>query len=122
MNSNLELSCSVSSNGEQVALCTPDGVIKFYETITSTLKQEYSSSTHLQAGCTCLSWSKHRKKAPVAIKQKKVKTTNGLETIENELANLDLIAIGTAQGSVLLYSLSKALLHSQLVNYFPNLK
>lgn len=55
-------------------------------------------------------------KTAVAVKQKKAKTTNGSATIENELADLDLIAIGTSQGAVLLYSFSKAALHSQLVN------
>lgn len=58
---NTELLCSVSSNGDCAALCTPDGVIKFYDTLTSNLKLEYSSSTHLQANCTCLSWSKYKK-------------------------------------------------------------
>ncbi len=62
MNTSLELFCSVSSKGDYVALCSADGCIKFYDTLTSSLKQEYSSSTHLQASCTCLSWSKHRKK------------------------------------------------------------
>ena len=114
MNSSSELFCSVSTNGELVALSTPDGVIKFYDTLTSNLKQEYSSSTHLQAGCTCLSWSRHRKKA--VIKQKKAKTANGnANNIETELNSLDLIAIGTSQGAVLLFSLSKGSLHSQLV-------
>lgn len=113
MNSS-ELFCSVSTNGELVALCAPDGVVKFYDTLTSSLRQEYSSSTHLQAGCTCLSWSRHRKKT--VLKQKKAKTGNNSANIENELNNLDLIAIGTSQGAVLLFSLSKGSLHSQLVN------
>jgi U3 small nucleolar RNA-associated protein 5 len=36
--------------------------------------------------------------------------------IETELNDLDLIAIGTAEGTILLFSLSKAALHSQLVD------
>ncbi len=61
-NSNeIDLICSVSSNGDCVALCTSDGVIKFYDTLTSNLKLEYTSSTHLQAACTCLSWSKFKR-------------------------------------------------------------
>jgi hypothetical protein len=57
-----ELLCSINSTNEVVALCTSDGVIKFYDTLTSNLKLEYASSTHLQANCSCLSWSKHKKK------------------------------------------------------------
>lgn len=116
---NTELLCSISSNGDCVALCTPDGVIKFYDTLTSNLKLEYASSTHLQASCTCLSWSKVKRKTQPVVnaKQKKIKTENhdSQATIENELNDLDLIAIGTSEGSILLFSLTKAALHSQLV-------
>lgn len=120
---NSEAICSVSSNGDCVALCTPDGVIKFYDTLTSTLKQEYSSSTHLQAGCTCISWPKVKRDSLQAqtssgdSKPKKVKTNSNntkASNIENQLNDLDLLAIGTAQGSILLYSLTKGSLHTQL--------
>jgi len=113
-----DLICSPSASGSCVALCSPDGVIKFYDTLTSALKLEYSSSTHLQAACTCLSWSKKRRTANVSAKSKKNKTTknsSASSNLENELNDLDLIAIGTSQGSVLLYSLAKAAIHSELV-------
>ena len=107
--------CSPSSNGASVALCTPDGVIKFYDSLTSNLKLEYSSSTHLQAICTCLAWSKKRKTTTNAEASAKTATTNkksktsknnsSITSIENELNDLDLIAIGTSQGIVILYSL-----------------
>ena len=57
-----EILCSINSSNDIVALCTSDGVIKFYDTLSSNLKLEYASSTHLQANCSCLSWSKHKKK------------------------------------------------------------
>ena len=110
-----DMLCSISSNGDCVAFCTPDGVIKFYDTLTSNLKQEYSSSTHLQASCTCLSWSALRKNAQSLSNSNKKKLRSSTNQIENELNDLDLIAIGTAQGAILLYSLTKASLHSQLV-------
>ena len=121
---NSDLLCSISSNGETIALCTPDGVIKFYDTLTSSLKLEYSSSSHLQATCTCMSWPKFKKNEAassnsVSGKQKKAKTTtnnnNNNENIENELNDLNLISIGTSEGAILLYSLTKADLHTQLV-------
>lgn len=122
-----DLLCSISSNGECAAVCTPDGVIKFYDTLTSSLKQEYASSTHLQASCSCLSWSVHgsnsssqqknnNKSSGAMTKQKKLKATP--QNIESELNDLNLIAIGTAQGAILLYSLTKGALHSQLVILF----
>ncbi len=64
---NSSLLCSISSNGDYVAFCTSDGVIKFYDTLTSNLKLEYSSSTHLQATCTSLSWSKLKKNVGVCF-------------------------------------------------------
>ena len=123
-----DLLCTISSSGDCVAVCTSDGVIKFYDTLTSTLKQEYASSTHLQASCTCLSWSMHHNQkvkrqaaaaaAAAVTKQKKLKSTPQTNSsIESELNDLNLIAIGTAQGAILLYSLAKGALHSQLVNY-----
>lgn len=115
---NSDFICSASSNGSSVAICTSDGVIKFYDTLTSSFKLEYSSSSHLQASCTCLAWSKKRKTSAPAVKSKKTKTSkdNSLISIENELSDLDLIAIGTSQGSILLYSLTKAAVHSEYVS------
>jgi WD40 repeat protein len=124
---NSDLLCSISTNGDTVALCTPDGVIKFYDTLTSNLKLEYSSSTHLQASCTCLSWPEYKRTElnaalPLPVKQKKAKTSAGnnsdsatTNTIETELNDLNLISIGTSEGAILLYSLTKADLHTQLV-------
>ncbi|CAF0715067.1 unnamed protein product [Brachionus calyciflorus] len=113
-----DLLCSISSNGDCVALCTPDGVIKFYDTLTSNLKLEYSSSTHLQAGCSCLVWSRLKRTQNTVqnSKQKKLKTNSEStnKSIETELNDLDLIALGTTDGSILIYSLSKASLHTQL--------
>ena len=114
---NSDIICTTSSNGSCVAFCTSDGVIKFYDTLTSQLKHEYSSSTHLQASCTCLQWTKRNRKSPPVVKSKKTKTSkdSSVTSIENELSDLDLIAIGTSQGSILLYSLTKAALHSEYV-------
>lgn len=121
---NSDIICTTSSNGSCVAFCTSDGVIKFYDTLTSQLKHEYSSSTHLQASCTCLQWSKRIRKGVPAVKSKKTKTSkdSSVTSIENELSDLDLIAIGTSQGSILLYSLTKATLHSEYVTTRNSLK
>ncbi len=116
--SNSDIICTTSSDGSCVAFCSSDGVIKFYDTLTSQLRHEYSSSTHLQASCTSLQWAKRKKTTQVA-KAKKSKTgkESSVASIESELSDLDLIAIGTSQGGVLLYSLTKAALHSEYVTY-----
>jgi hypothetical protein len=73
-----------------------------------------------------LSWPKFKRAelhAPAATtaKQKKAKT-NAAQTessnnsIESELNDLNLIAVGTSEGAILLYSLTKADLHTQLVS------
>ncbi|RNA01364.1 WD repeat-containing 43-like [Brachionus plicatilis] len=116
---NIDIICSVSSNGDCIAICTPDGVIKFYDTLTSNLKLEYSASSHLQAGCSCLVWSKLKRvlnSSTANAKQKKLKTNSDLKirSIEKELNDLDLVALGTTDGSVLIYSLSKTSLHTHL--------
>ena len=60
--SNERLITSINSTNGIVALCTSDGVIKFYDTLSSTLKSEYTPSTHLQTKCSCLSWPKYKEK------------------------------------------------------------
>ncbi len=72
---NSDLICLANSNGSSVALCSADGVIKFYDTLTSNLKQEYSSSTHLQASCSCLAWSKKKQNNSAFVKNKEAKTS-----------------------------------------------
>lgn len=46
-----------TTQGEYFAFCSPDGTLKIYDTATSTLKQEYTPSSHLSATCSCLAWS-----------------------------------------------------------------
>lgn len=117
---NSEVMCSISPGGETIALCTSDGVVKFYDSLTGSLKLEYSSSTHLQASCTCLSWptiaKSSSKKNSTDGSKKKTKTAAKSQSIESELNDLNLIALGTSQGVILLFSLTKAELHTQLVN------
>lgn len=118
LENNIDLICSVSSNGDCIAICSPDGVIKFYDTLTSSLKIEYSPSSHLQAICSCLVWSRlkrlHSTVPNTKIKKLKTNSEQKIKSIEKELNDLDLIAIGTTDGSVLIFSLTKGSLYSHL--------
>lgn len=120
-----DLFLSISPQGNLVAICTPDGVIKFYETLTGSLKLEYSSSSHLKGVCSCLEWCKTTPVADLTTQtsaQKKIKTnstTNSLNNRHHELNDANLISIGTSEGSILIYHVAKATLHTQLVRYMP---
>lgn len=46
----------VSPDGELAIHSSHDGVIKVWETVTSSLRNEYKPSSHLSTTCSCLSW------------------------------------------------------------------
>ncbi|KAK2150432.1 hypothetical protein LSH36_405g01017 [Paralvinella palmiformis] len=100
----------VSSDGEYLAISGADGVLKLWETSTGSLSQEYVPTSHLSATCTCLSWGprRHARSSP-RKKKKKLKTGVG-EAVEK----LDLIAMGTLSGDIILYSFIKGDLQTQM--------
>jgi len=71
-----------------------------------------------------MSWSKNRRNITTSQpstkskKNKTAKNSSATSSLENELNDLDLIAIGTSQGSIILYSLSKAAVHSEYVRAY----
>ncbi|XP_035827479.1 WD repeat-containing protein 43 [Aplysia californica] len=102
---------SFSEDGQYLAYSSPDGTLRIYECATGILKQEYSSTSHLSATTSALSWSRHRKETIAPPKSKK-KKLNGDSAVYQD--DLKLIALGTTAGTVNLYSFAKGLLHSQL--------
>ncbi|GFY75627.1 WD repeat-containing protein 43 [Trichonephila inaurata madagascariensis] len=98
-----------SDHGEYLAYSLPDGRLKIWETSTGVLKQEFVPSSHLSATCKSLSWGPTKRNSLLAKRPKK--STNEALSIED----LQLIAMGTIPGDILLYSFSKADLHSCLV-------
>ncbi|XP_035221166.1 WD repeat-containing protein 43-like [Stegodyphus dumicola] len=101
-----------SSDGQYFAYSSPDGCLKIWETSTNILKQEYTPSSHLSATCSSLSWGPCKQNAHLPKKSKKPKR-NG---VQSSLADLQLIAMGTLTGDILLYSFTNADLHSFLSN------
>jgi hypothetical protein len=59
-----------------------------------------------------------QKKAKTNAQQQTITTESSNSTIGSELNDLNLISIGTSEGAILLFSLTKADLHTQLVSYF----
>ncbi|MGH0153358.1 UNVERIFIED_CONTAM: hypothetical protein FKN15_040955 [Acipenser sinensis] len=101
--------CAFSPKSHQyLALSTQDGSLRVWDTQSNTLYQEYVPSAHLSATCTCLAWGPCRtfKDGPQRKKRKSEVAQHG--------GQLDLLALGTAAGTVLLYSTVKGQLHSKL--------
>ncbi|XP_075555907.1 WD repeat-containing protein 43 [Dermacentor variabilis] len=102
---------AVSDSGEYLAHSSSDGRLKLWDTSTGRLKQEYTPSAHLSAKCTCLSWGPTRQGFATHKKRKRQKTS---DDAADALSEASLLAMGTAEGTVLLYSLTRGDLHSEL--------
>ncbi|XP_019940682.2 WD repeat-containing protein 43 [Paralichthys olivaceus] len=105
----LQLPCAFSPKPRQyLALCAQDGRLRIWNTDSKTLHQEYVPSAHLSATCTCIAWGPCRT-AKDGPKRKKRKSEAG--QVEQKA---DLLAMGTAAGTVLIYSATKGALHCTL--------
>ncbi|GLD56325.1 WD repeat-containing protein 43, partial [Lates japonicus] len=105
----LQLPCVFSPKSRQyLALCAQDGRLRIWNTDSKTLHQEYVPSAHLSATCTCIAWGPCRtvKEGP----QRKKRKSEAVQVEEKA----DLLAMGTAAGTVLIYSTAKGALHCTL--------
>ncbi|XP_076850691.1 WD repeat-containing protein 43 [Brachyhypopomus gauderio] len=91
-----------------LAACAPDGRLRIWDPDTGTLRQEHAPSAHLSATCTCIAWGPCR--APQEGPQRKKRKSEVGQLVEQT----DLLALGTAAGTVLIYSTVKGDLHSTL--------
>uniref|UniRef100_F7BD58 WD repeat domain 43 n=1 Tax=Ornithorhynchus anatinus TaxID=9258 RepID=F7BD58_ORNAN len=102
--------CAFSPRGRAfLALAGADGHLRVWETATSRQHQDYVPSAHLSATCTCLAWAPPRLVAKEGPQRKKRKSEAVVTSDQ-----VDLLAIGTAVGTILLYSTAKGELHSKL--------
>uniref|UniRef100_A0A7N6FF36 Small-subunit processome Utp12 domain-containing protein n=1 Tax=Anabas testudineus TaxID=64144 RepID=A0A7N6FF36_ANATE len=107
--SSLQLPCVFSPKSRRyLALCAQDGRLRIWNTDSKTLQQEYVPSAHLSATCTCIAWGPCRtvKEGP----QRKKRKSEAVQVEEKA----DLLAMGTAAGTVLIYSTAKGVLHCTL--------
>ncbi|XP_060938758.1 WD repeat-containing protein 43 [Limanda limanda] len=105
----LQLPCAFSPKSRQyLALCAQDGRLRIWSTDSKTLHREYVPSAHLSATCTCIAWGPCRtaKEGPTRKKRK----SEAVQVAEKA----DLLAMGTAAGTVLIYSATKGALHCTL--------
>ncbi|XP_062324977.1 WD repeat-containing protein 43 [Osmerus eperlanus] len=107
--SSLGLPCAFSPKSRQyLALCAQDGRLRIWNTESKTFHQEYVPSAHLSATCTCIAWGPCRT-AKEGPQRKKRKSEAG--QVEEKA---DLLALGTAAGTVIIYSTLKGALHCTL--------
>ncbi|TSS85066.1 WD repeat-containing protein 43 [Bagarius yarrelli] len=104
------LPCSFSPKSRHyLAVCAQDGRLRIWNADSRALHREYVPSAHLSATCTCIAWGPCRttKDGP---QRKKRKSEAGPESTQQS----DLLALGTAAGTVLIYSTVKGDLHCTL--------
>uniref|UniRef100_A0A4W5QES4 WD repeat domain 43 n=1 Tax=Hucho hucho TaxID=62062 RepID=A0A4W5QES4_9TELE len=107
--SSLGLPCVFSPKSRQyLASFAQDGRLRIWNTDSKILHQEYVPSAHLSATCTCIAWGPCRiaKEGPL---RKKRKSEAG--RVEEQA---DLLALGTAVGTIIIYSAVKGALHCTL--------
>uniref|UniRef100_A0A8D3CCG9 WD repeat domain 43 n=1 Tax=Scophthalmus maximus TaxID=52904 RepID=A0A8D3CCG9_SCOMX len=103
------LPCIFSPKPRQyLALCAQDGRLRVWNTDSKSLHQEYVPSAHLSATCTCIAWGPCR-----TVKEGPKKKKRRSEAGQSE-EKADLLAMGTAAGTVLIYSAAKGALHCTL--------
>ncbi|RWS02222.1 WD repeat-containing protein 43-like protein [Dinothrombium tinctorium] len=112
MDSNYSKS-AFSENHEYFGYSTSDGVLYFWDTVSSQLKSEYKPSSHLSATCTCICWGPSKSRAISSPRKKKRKST---ADASEDISNLELVAIGTENGIILIYSIIKENLFAKLEN------
>ncbi|XP_034015250.1 WD repeat-containing protein 43 [Thalassophryne amazonica] len=104
-----QLPCAFSPKSRQyLAVCAQDGRLRIWNTDSKTLQREYVPSAHLSTTCTCLAWGPCRtvKEGP----QRKRRKSEAGQVEERA----DLLAMGTATGSMFIYSTAKGALHCTL--------
>ncbi|KZS04377.1 WD repeat-containing protein 43 [Daphnia magna] len=101
-----------SPNGQYFANVSTDSRLKIWECESGRAKQEFIPASHLSAACTCLVWAPSKQPEQSGNQSKKKRKSNGEEA--TGVAGSDIIALGTASGNILLYSLNRAELVHQL--------
>ncbi|KAJ1521362.1 hypothetical protein ONE63_003038 [Megalurothrips usitatus] len=98
---------SFSPDAKYFASCDNDGKLRIWETQKNVLFQEFTPNFHLNAPCSCLKWMcSPGGPSPGGPSKKKLKKSRDVGE--------DIIAMGTSNGRILLYSLATAKVEGQL--------
>ncbi|XP_050312161.1 WD repeat-containing protein 43 [Anthonomus grandis grandis] len=90
-----------SGDGKYFAQITSDGKLKVWNTLSSSLEQEFTPDFHLTTPCTCLHFWNPREALNKGSPSPKKKKRKEEPTLPN-------IILGTTSGIVLIYSIAKA--------------
>ncbi|CAB1334850.1 unnamed protein product [Coregonus sp. 'balchen'] len=105
----LGLPCVFSPKSRQyLALFSQDGRLRIWNTDSKILHQEYVPSAHLSATCTCIAWGPCRMAKEGPLRKKRKSEAGHVEE------QVDLLALGTVVGSIIIYSTVKGALHCTL--------
>ncbi|CAH1993955.1 unnamed protein product [Acanthoscelides obtectus] len=96
------MAAQFSEDGKYFAKLTADGKLKIWNTLTNSFEQEYTPDFHLTTPCTCLHFINLNTSRIKGVSPKKKKRRL------SETSSEPSIALGTTNGLLLLYSLSKA--------------
>nr|XP_046914381.1 probable serine/threonine-protein kinase cdc7 [Dermatophagoides farinae] len=105
---------SISPCGRYFALASLAGQLNVWDTITSDIVAQYIPSKHLSANCTKISWPPDY--YPMINNQINGTPTKNDNVAVNELKKLSLLAMGTENGTIFLFSVHKNEIHSILSN------
>ena len=98
-------------NDDTLALIGPGGQLKIWDGTAGRLTHEYSPSAHLASMGTCLAYAPSR---PKLLSHKKPAHKKRKIAVDPAIDQLNLIAMGTTSGLIVLYSLKKAEHHTHL--------
>ncbi|KAE8749538.1 hypothetical protein FOCC_FOCC003803 [Frankliniella occidentalis] len=98
---------SFSLDAKHYAACDADGKLRIWDTQKNVLLQEYTPNLHLTSPCSCLKWlcTSNDPDSGTPSKKKRRKSRD---------VGSDIIAMGTSNGRILLYSLASAGVEAQL--------
>ncbi|ESO01771.1 hypothetical protein HELRODRAFT_188473 [Helobdella robusta] len=104
-----------SKTNNYLSYSDSNGILKIWDSLNGSLKQEYTPTSHLSVQSVCMSWgptasvisSENCLESPPKKRKKK-------ESLKETLENLQLLALGTTSGTILLYSIKQADLYSTL--------
>lgn len=98
---------SFSLDAKHYAACDADGKLRIWDTQKNVLLQEYTPNLHLTSPCSCLKWlcTSNDPDTGTPSKKKRRKSRD---------VGSDIIALGTSNGRILLYSLASAGVEAQL--------
>jgi len=89
-------------NGDFFALVSVDGRLRIWDTISGKLLQEFSANSTVESSCTCLCWTREKRKGKTSkepIRKKRKKKDN----IDTDGFNYPSIVLGTNNGTLLSY-------------------